>query len=1061
MGPARRGRVKPVGTPFAIVEPMRREPLAGRDREQALIVTAFDAALSGSGSVVMISGPAGIGKSALAEALAEQVEARKLAVVRGRAWEFADAPPYFPIVPALRSLGVDVQADTNPFALWERVLGAMASTAASRPLVWLLEDLHAADLLTLDLLVFLAQPVRSLPVLIVVTTRHADARIDERVAQRLGRLSREGVDLRLGPLSPEHVATIAERWHGRPLPSAEKARLVERAEGNPLFVVEMAQAPRFDASVPPTIRQLVLDRVSRLPEAARRALGAGAVVGREFGAGIVAQMLGVMPARIVDDLAPALHAGLVAESRPGGFVFGHVLERDAIEDGLSATERARLHAAAASALALAGDSPSILLERARHALSGGTPEDEARTLALVDGVLVELEERGALDRALSLHARLDEARRAGLVLRAASPEERLRRAALAHRAGHYAECRSACDDVIAAARKSGDARLLARAALTAFGELRPGIVDPEAVSALEEAGAALGKGDEKLSCRVEARLTAALQPAKDPYAVTRRAQAAIARARATGDEALVAEVLVTAGSALVDYIPPVERRELARELRDYAERRGDLEKLLRARARLAMDSLEIGDFVDFSTEVDAMLELSLELGHPRHRWLPLLFASMRACMHGRFSESERYLVEVDQLAVLTDDPALPMSLAAHRGVRAKDTDDLKSLAGVESDIAQALQGVPEAGTIAAVLRAGLFARARDRARTEAELTRIERALPFLLADETFICLGAEPAALAGSPALQRILRERIEAISHPEITSGHVPVTYEGPRVRLLALLDAALGDTARAEAHFRDALARAKRYGLRPWVARIDAELGSLLAKRGAKDEAHALLAESAALAAELGMPSLLRDVAPPSVRPPVEAELGLARDGDVWRVMGGGRDVRVRDMRGMRLLARLVEHPGQEIHVLVLASDEGTSVTESDAGARIDESALRALSCASRRARGGARRGRTRRRSRPSRTPPRRAGSPRGRGPRRRRARRKGAKDGVGDRARASERSAPPEGRPLADRRSGCRPRAAVRRRRAHRNVLLFSAVSRRYCCALCWCSMAMERG
>src|SRR5262245_19182182 len=84
--------------------PMRREPLRGRDRERLALVAALDAAIAGHGAVAMISGPAGIGKSALAETLASEVEDRGLSVIRGRAWEFADAPPYFPVGPALRAL---------------------------------------------------------------------------------------------------------------------------------------------------------------------------------------------------------------------------------------------------------------------------------------------------------------------------------------------------------------------------------------------------------------------------------------------------------------------------------------------------------------------------------------------------------------------------------------------------------------------------------------------------------------------------------------------------------------------------------------------------------------------------------------------------------------------------------------------------------------------------------------------------------------------------------------------------------------------------------------------
>src|SRR5689334_21506799 len=206
---------------------MRREPLRGRDRERHVLVAALDAALAGHGAVTMISGPPGIGKSALAETLAAEVESRGLPVIRGRAWEFAEAPPYFPVTPALSALGIEASGESNAFALWERVLGALAHGVAMgpRPIVWLLDDLHAADLQTLDLLVFLAQPVRSLPVLIVATAREADPRIDERAAQRLTRLHREAVDVRLGPLSPEDVVELAEGWQARSLAPAPRTPL--------------------------------------------------------------------------------------------------------------------------------------------------------------------------------------------------------------------------------------------------------------------------------------------------------------------------------------------------------------------------------------------------------------------------------------------------------------------------------------------------------------------------------------------------------------------------------------------------------------------------------------------------------------------------------------------------------------------------------------------------------------------------------------------------------------------------------------------------------------------
>src|SRR4029077_16138600 len=109
-----------------------------------------------------------------------------------------------------------------------------------------------------------------------------------------------------------------------------------------------------------------------------------------------------------------------------------------------------------------------------------------------------------------------------------------------------------------------------------------------------------------------------------------------------GDPRLVCEVLDVAGAALVDYAPIDGRLSTARGLLTRATAVSDLPRALRRRARLAMEDVTLGDFAAFSAEVDAMLDLSKELGHPRFRWRPLLFASMRALASGSFEESERH-----------------------------------------------------------------------------------------------------------------------------------------------------------------------------------------------------------------------------------------------------------------------------------------------------------------------------------------------------------------------------------------------------------------------------------
>jgi hypothetical protein len=262
--------------------------LRGRDVQLGALRAALDFAFEGRGGVALISGEAGIGKSAVAAEIAREAEARGAIVTWGRAWEFAEAPPYFPLWPCLRALGISVghphgvgHDDGNAFQLWEHVLKSIARASESETLIWVLEDVHAADLGTLDLLTFLAHPLRALRALVVVTVRAKDPRLTERMAQRLVRIARDGLEVPLEPLSERDIAVLTEQILGRAMPAIALRRLAELTGGNPLFVVECARAFRAARgiegtleSLPPTIRQVVLDRVALFPP--RHAVGSRA-----------------------------------------------------------------------------------------------------------------------------------------------------------------------------------------------------------------------------------------------------------------------------------------------------------------------------------------------------------------------------------------------------------------------------------------------------------------------------------------------------------------------------------------------------------------------------------------------------------------------------------------------------------------------------------------------------------------------------------------------------------------------------------------------------------------
>src|SRR5262245_6475841 len=220
--------------------------LVAREKDLETAIAALERADAGRGRLIVVSGEPGIGKSALAAAIGDAAEAKKSTVILGRAWELAEAPPYLPLRQCLAAIDVKLPDDgsIDAFRLWELVLPALARASSERLVTWIIEDLHAADLGTLDLLALLAQPLSTLRVVIIVTTRMQDPRITDRVRQRLTRMTRDGLDIRLEPLDVAATTAVAERIVGRPLPPGAAAQLAELTGGNPLFVVECAQAFR-------------------------------------------------------------------------------------------------------------------------------------------------------------------------------------------------------------------------------------------------------------------------------------------------------------------------------------------------------------------------------------------------------------------------------------------------------------------------------------------------------------------------------------------------------------------------------------------------------------------------------------------------------------------------------------------------------------------------------------------------------------------------------------------------------------------------------------------------
>ena len=231
--------------------------LVGREREVALLRERFAAALAGRGSLVLIGGEAGIGKTALAEALCEEARTRGALVLVGRCYDLAETPPYGPWIEAFEQLPAGDGRSSLPAplgrgdpaasqaALFARVRAVLAALARERPLVLLLDDLHWADPVSLDLLRTVARTLESGPILLLVTYRSDELTRRHPLAQLLPALVREAHAARLDlrPLDDAAVRSLVEARYG---PSADAGRLVAylraHAEGRPFYLGELLRA---------------------------------------------------------------------------------------------------------------------------------------------------------------------------------------------------------------------------------------------------------------------------------------------------------------------------------------------------------------------------------------------------------------------------------------------------------------------------------------------------------------------------------------------------------------------------------------------------------------------------------------------------------------------------------------------------------------------------------------------------------------------------------------------------------------------------------------------------
>ena len=893
--------------PAAPERVLPRRTFVGRERELAELVGALDAACAGSGRLVLVAGEPGIGKSRLADRLLDEARSRGAGVMAGRSWEAGGAPAYWPWIQALRvhvretepeairaQLGGDaanlvqllpelrelfgplpdppaLEGEGARFHLFEAVSSFLRSAADGRPLVIVLDDLHAADEPSLLLLRFVGQEIGGAPVLLVGAYRDVDPTLREPLTTALAELVREPhtTQISLSGLTAADVARYVELSTGiEPAPGLVHAIHAE-TEGNALFMSETVQllaaegeVERADAHIriPPGVRAVIGKRVARLSAPCRALLVPASVMGREFGLEALAEVSELGPDELMEVLNEAMAERVLddAPGAPGQVRFGHVLIRDTLYDELTAARRMQLHKEVGEALesVYSADPEPHLAELAQHfvvAAPLGTKEkavDYARRAGNRAAHQLAFEE-AARHYEIALTLADGPLVRCELLLALGDADGR---------AGDAPASKRAFLEAAELAERSGLAEQLARAALGYGGRFAwaRAMADPELVPLLERGLSVTDEQDVRTRVRLLARLAAA---ARDDATRERRAELgeeALRIARASGDPVALASAVEGHWIAVEGPDQHLRREGLAvgDELIALGEQIGDKEKVFAGYDHRLHCIWALADRSGVDASLETMETLVGDMRQRPQRWAVGTSHTMLALMEGRFEDAERLISETLALGR----PAESWNaLVSHRMALFVLRRAQGRLAEIEEVMRRSVREFPSLPRFPAALAHIYFELDREPEARAALETMLSRDLEHEYRDAEWlftISMLAAPCARLGDHAAS----ERLYSMLLPyEQLYAQAPVeSVFGAVARGLGVLATALESFDDAERHFDTAIETERAMRAAPWLAHAQQDLAAMLVARGNAGDsqrAKVLLDEARKTYRELGM--------------------------------------------------------------------------------------------------------------------------------------------------------------------------------------------------------------
>ncbi|NNF39750.1 MAG: AAA family ATPase [Woeseiaceae bacterium] len=921
--------------------------LIGRCEALKQLHAAAEKAIDGHGSLVLISGEPGIGKTRVAEEVARHAEDRGLLALWGRCFEQPGAPPYWPWVQLLRECanahsddqlrtvlksGTDVIAaltpeiygrlGIDPVAVGEagtadnrhRLFDAIArffnAAAANVPLVLLLDDLHWADASSLNLLEFFAKGLRSERICVVCLYRDVEVTRQSPLLSTLGELARipNTVRLRLTGLSHEETTELTAAITGLRLQQDVTRSIYEQTDGNPFFVSEIAKliadvhvsttGPVYAIDVPDSVREAIGRRLDTLSTETNDLLAAAAVLGRDFDARVIAHVMSCPLGDCLQVLGNAAAAGIVQamnDDAPTAWRFNHALMRETLYEEITTLERLQLHRRIADAIvAIHVDGVDTVLSEVVHHMCEASVLGNYETAVEYTLLAAERAERLlAYEEACRHFTKLID------VMTANSLADHPQVAHAYFRIGYLAIPLGRMEDsfdylmrAVRLARLNKDARLFARVA-SAMVQLTSDSSQAHTAPLLEEALQMLPQKDIRHRAIVLAHLAFALRAGDRQERVHATGEQAIELARETGKADVLAIALRFAIMGLRGDPSTIDQRlEYGRELVTLADVIDDIGERSECWYWQLLNLLEAGRMDEFDALLEPFLRNAEQYHLLHHSYAANVLSIARSLMQGQWSGLEKRIENVR----LRGQKPRPRDAEGVYGAQMfqlnRDLGRLRTMAPLMRKIvAEPESRLWAPGTMLICCEVGMLDEARRRFE---ELARDGfAAVPRDDMWITCIVFCAETCVmikdLERAKTLYRLL------LPYAEQTAGHAQAVCFGSAAAYLAMLAELIGKPDAARSHYEYAIGKNREMSAWPALARHQVHYAKfLLASESQEDHnsGRQLLIDAEQLAARFDMRGLAADI--DALRATGSASLPddlTAREAEVLKLLAIGR--------------------------------------------------------------------------------------------------------------------------------------------------------------------------